>query len=416
MPLGDDVRLRLSDARTRALGIAMTMVLMAGACSARDCTRANTRLESKSADAATANAAASVASPAKLEELSAELEAIRVRYALPSLAAAAYRNDSLIAEVALGVRKVGAEVPITTTDTWHLGSCTKAMTATLIGMLVDDDRLNWNTKLDAIFDDWKIHPNFNSVTVAALLHHQAGLERSVPGPLWSKMWAAAEAGESPSVTREAVVRALLGLRVPRGPEFRYSNAGYMVLGAVLEHITHQSWEELITKRLFGPLHMASCGFGAPATNPAAIDQPWGHVWEEGRLTPVPPGVKADNPPSLGPAGTVHCNLHDWARFINMHLAGARGERTLLSPGTMGWLQTASTGTDYASGWSVSTQAWTGGPALHHAGSNTMFRASTWAAPAKRLVFMVATNVGTESSAQAINEAFGPLIKAFADEH
>jgi CubicO group peptidase (beta-lactamase class C family) len=98
--------------------------------------------------------------------------------------------------------------------------------------------------------------------------------------------------------------------------FAYSNFGYMVAGAMLEQVAQRSWEQLLQEHLFKPLRMRTAGFGPPK-------QVAGHNGKP----PRPPVF--DNPPVLGPAGTVHCSLRDWAAFARLHLRGARGEKTAL---------------------------------------------------------------------------------------
>jgi CubicO group peptidase (beta-lactamase class C family) len=61
------------------------------------------------------------------------------------MAAAVLRGERIIAQGAAGVRKRGAAERITLVDRFHLGSCTKAMTATLIAMFIEDGKLNWTT-------------------------------------------------------------------------------------------------------------------------------------------------------------------------------------------------------------------------------------------------------------------------------
>ena len=56
----------------------------------------------------------------------------------------------------------------------------------------------------------------------------------------------------------------------------YSNQGYAIVGAMLEKITGQDYETLMTEKLFKPLHMDTAGFGPPGTTDK-VDQPWGHV-------------------------------------------------------------------------------------------------------------------------------------------
>lgn len=66
------------------------------------------------------------------------------KHKAPGLAAAVLRGHQV---TALGVRIFGAPEPMTGSDLMHLGSCTKAMTATLIGQLVDQKKLSraWTT-------------------------------------------------------------------------------------------------------------------------------------------------------------------------------------------------------------------------------------------------------------------------------
>jgi CubicO group peptidase (beta-lactamase class C family) len=159
--------------------------------------------------------------------------------------------------------------------------------------------------------------------------------------------------------------------------------------------------------------MTSCGFGAPG-HESPVDQPWGHALSSSQLIPLSPlDPSADNPASLGPAGTVHCSLADWGKFFALHLAGARGEATsLVSSATLTRLQTPPSGGDYACGWIVVQRSWAGGTALSHAGSNTLWFADLWLAPAKNLAFATVTNRGDDVAANASDAAIGVLIQAY----
>ena len=91
-------------------------------------------------------------------------------------------------------------------------------------------------------------------------------------------------------------------------------------------------EDLIRAEVFEPLGMNACGFGAPAQANEG-DQPLGH--RRGRMgenRAVQPGRGDDNPPSLGPAGTVHCTLDGWLPFAALH-AGS-GPPGYLAPATL----------------------------------------------------------------------------------
>ena len=78
-----------------------------------------------------------------MEDLGEILEPIREKHDLPALAAAVVRGEKTVAVGAVGVRKFRVKKPVTSDDAFHIGSCTKSMTATLIAMLVEDGKLSW---------------------------------------------------------------------------------------------------------------------------------------------------------------------------------------------------------------------------------------------------------------------------------
>ncbi len=351
-------------------------------------------------------------SSAGVDDLSLTLEPFRADAGLPALGGAVFQGGTLLALGATGVRKLGDATRVTSSDEWHLGSDTKAMTATLLGIYVDEGTLHFSDTLGTLFAGETIHPGFLNVTLDELLHHLGGMPGTIPADIWAQMWSD---GSSPNA-RTTAVRALLALPPAQPPgTFVYSNAGYMVAGAALERVVNDSWEHLITTQLWGPLGMASCGFGAPGS-PGQVNEPWGHQTNaDGSFTPLDPGNPlADNPPSLGPAGTAHCSLPDWGKFLALHLAGARGEPTsLVSTATLQHLQTPPSGSDYACGWLVVSRSWAGGTALTHSGSNTLWYATAWLAPAKNLAFVTATNCASPPAATELDAAFGPLIDKYA---
>lgn len=365
-----------------------------------------------SAGANDAAAAADGAGQTPPEDLAPLLEPVRADGGLPALAGAVWRGPALIALGATGVRKLGDQTPATAGDRWHLGSDTKAMTATLIGIHVDRGEIHFDDTIGELFAGETIDPGYQDVTLEQLLQHRGGAPGEIPADIWSAMW---EDGSAPDA-REKAVLALLSRPPAQAPgTFVYANAGYMIAGVALERRAGATWEELMRAELFEPLEMSSCGFGAPGSA-TAVDEPWGHtIGDDGTPVPVAPGPLADNPPSLGPAGTVHCSLADWGRFLALHLAGARGEATsLISGATLTRLQEPPDGGDYAAGWLVVDRTWAGGRALTHSGSNTMWFATAWLAPANDMTYAVVTNRGDDAAAAAVDTAFGPLIERYPE--
>jgi CubicO group peptidase (beta-lactamase class C family) len=336
---------------------------------------------------------------AKLNDL---LTPIRDQYHLPALVGAMLLGDRLLASGAIGIRKIGSAQPIQISDHMHIGSCTKAMTATMIGSLVEGGKLSWNSTFRTIFPEFadQFHPQFRGVTLSQLLTHRAGLP---PNTSWWTL-----PGTTPSEQRRALLTTMLQgppLTWP-GSTYAYSNLGYTLAGVMAEQVTSEAWETLMQRRLFEPLGMTSAGFGTPGKR-GSVTQPWGHHKDGEDIKPT----QQDNAPSIGPAGTVHCSVPDWAKFAALHLAGERGDSKLLKPATLKTLHTPPPACEYAGGWIVVERSWAGGAALNHNGSNTSWYASIWLAPARNFAILVATNQGDTQAERASDQAVTALIRA-----
>lgn len=349
--------------------------------------------------------------------LAGMLEPIRTKTDLPALAAVAIEGGRVVAEAATGVRKYGGSTRVTARDRFHLGSCTKAMTATLVAMLIEEGKLDWTTPLSEglpeIAED--MHPDMRRVTVDHLLAHRSGLAGSLhPAP--ANLAEVAEGRRSPEASRRQrlafVTKILRGRPATEpGATYAYSNAGYMVLGAIVERLLDAPWEEIMRKRIFGLLRMRTGGFGAMGT-PGKTDQPWQHRLRDGQHVPISPGILADNPPALGPAGTAHCSPGDWGKYLAATLMGQRERGHLLRPETWQRLLSPQFGGNYAGGWLVTQRAW-GGTVLTHAGSNTMSFCVAWLAPEKGFGVGVMTNQGGDEAARACDEVAGAVIQSLA---
>ena len=353
--------------------------------------------------------------PGQIRDVSSELRAIRERHDVPGLAGVAIRGGTIVAGGADGVRRRGSEPGITLEDRFHLGSCTKAMTATMLATLVEEEKLSWSTTIGEVFDDLETKPAWKAVTLEQLLTHRSGAPMGVPPDLWSRLW---KREGSPRDQRMQLVRETLAAEpaAQPGTRFEYSNTGYAIAGAMAEQVTGKPWEELMRERIFAPLRMDSAGFGAPGTA-GKLDDPLGH---SEKSEPVELGPEDDNPPAIGPAGTVHATLADWGKYVAAHVAGDRaasgkapeGGEKLLRPATFAKLHEAASGDGppYAMGWGIGKRDW-GGRVLTHSGSNTMWFCTVWMAPEKDFAVLVATNQGGDGAAKACDEAASALIRA-----
>lgn len=314
-----------------------------------------------------------------------------------ALSLAVFDGTQVLASHTTGVQCVGSHRRVPPTSAWHLGSCTKAMTAVLFARLVQQSVVRFETTIGEVFDRKEIHPAFREVTVSQLLRHVGGttgdLQATHPG-VWREMEQAGSR-DSKTVRHDAVLRVLFGPPSQAAGTFAYSNAGYCVVGSIIEQLTGRSWEALMKTELFDPLSMSSAGFGAPTG-----DSPWPHLYQPDGVAfvPVDPALpEADNPPAIGPAGTVHASILDWVRFLQVFLEG--GPPGYLRPSTLAELLRSDNGI-YAAGWGVAQDRLTG-KTLTHAGSNTMSFAVTWLCVEKHHGVAMATNGFNDETQEGI---------------
>ena len=316
-------------------------------------------------------------------DLGRRLDAL-ARYA-PGVGGLVLRDGRLAALAVRGRRFAGRRDGVAMGDAWHIGSCTKAMTATLLARLQRRGLIDLGAGLREALPDVPMHPAFAATSLRAVLRHEAGIRRDPHRSVFARL---RESRASLPDQRRHVAALALADRPHR--RAGYSNLGYIVLGAVGEAATGLSWEEAMTREVFAPLGMKTAGFGPPP-----LPGPVGHVRRGNRWRARPPGPWADNPGLYGPAGRVHLSLTDWARFAAVHLeAGPPGYlpaalvREMQRRGARG----------HAAGWERGTMA-DGAPFLRHVGSNTMWFADMVLVPEARIGAAIVCN------------AFDPALRA-----
>lgn len=338
------------------------------------------------------------------------LEPIRAKHDLPALAAAFVTKQGLDVAGAVGRRKAGADAPVAIDDLWHIGSDTKAMTAAMIGTLVEDGILKWEATIGEVFPELpdSAPAALKKADLLHLLSHRSGLPANLP-------WGLIRRTVSTREQRKAAMNAAAGLKIEAEPPaaFLYSNLGYVLAGAMAEKAADASWEELIRTRVFEPLGMTGAGFGGTGT-PGQIDQPWPHTADGAPFKTN--GPEADNPPVIGPAGAVHCRLADWALFIADQLRGRGNGPSLLKKETCLRLHTPPFSGDYALGWMALPGDAGDGTVLAHDGSNGMNYATVFMAPDRGFAVLVAANQGGESAQRACSEAAAEMIRKFRDKN
>jgi len=323
--------------------------------------------------------------------------------ALPGIVAGITTSSNALFVKAQGVRRLDQPEALEPNDLLHLGSCTKAMTATLSAVLVESEFLEWESSLEA--PPRGRARTGSTITLHQLLSHTAGV------PVFGlEEWEAMPVFEGDIVQqRAAFTQWQLELIQD---EHVYSNAGYAMAASLTESATGQSWETLITERLFKPLGITGV-FGWPARHDP--NQPWGH-WQlepDGPLVPHPPTDAYQVPPVIAPAGDVSMTMDDYLVFLRENLRGLKGESKLLTQETFHLLHTP-VGTildsPYACGWIILPDALDGITLHTHNGSALTFFLDMILVPERDFAVAVGTNSFSMSALIAADQTLVSLLE------
>jgi CubicO group peptidase (beta-lactamase class C family) len=346
------------------------------------------------------------------------------RFGLPAVAAAVVKKGEVVSAGAVGMRRAGTDTPVTINDRFHLGSDTKAMTATIAAMLVEEGRLRWVSTVAEVFPELadKMDPELRRVTLEQLLSHTSGApaDNKDFGELLQE--SLTQEGNLDELRYRLVAKwSRLPLASKPGTGFVYSNMNYTIVGAMTERVTGKTWDELITERVFRPLALGTVGLGCQASL-GRIDAPLPHRVVEGKVKAFLAGPNCDNPPIIGPAGIAHMSVLDFARWAGWNAGeGKRGpalvrQETIrklhLPVVTMPEKKDAAPGTPpggkYALGWGELSVNWAPYPLLYHGGSNGMNLAHIWIDVKRDLAIVTVTNIAGPEADQALMTLAGEL--------
>jgi D-alanyl-D-alanine carboxypeptidase len=240
-----------------------------------------------------------------------------------------------VSAAAVGAARLDPRRPLRVQDEVRVGSITKTVIATITLQLVGEGRL----RLGDTVERWLpgMVPNGSAITIRMLLNHTSGIFDYVADADWNAAVLANPYRYWSPEELVAVGTAHPPL-FPPGHGLAYSNTGYILIGLVLEKVTGQPVQDLVTQRVVQPLRLHDTFFATSAR----FRGPYAHGY-------FPPSLTGDGyldtsswPPSFAwTAGALVSTAPDLARFYQALLSGR-----LLSPVLMHEMTTTVTGPDY----------------------------------------------------------------------
>ncbi len=188
--------------------------------------------------------------------------------------------------------------PLTAETKYRIGSITKTFTAVMIFQLVEEGKLKLTGTLDKFFPQI---PNAARITIGQMLSHRSGIHNPEPDGSW---------GRQPRTKDEVVGRIAQG-QPDFEPDARhlYSNAGYVLLGYIVETVGGKPYQEALKERITSKIGLKDTYFGAGNTDPGkneALSYSYIGGWRESAELDfsVPGG-----------AGSILSTPTDMAKFI-----------------------------------------------------------------------------------------------------
>ncbi|MGD2089160.1 MAG: serine hydrolase [Candidatus Aminicenantes bacterium] len=253
----------------------------------------------------------SIAASAKvnLSQLDRYFETARKEWKIPGMAVAIVKDGKVVLAKGYGVKEFSKKEKVDEKTLFAIASNTKAFTAAMLAILVDEGKINWDDKVRDWLPYFKLYDAYvtEEMTIRDLLCHRSGLKTFSGDLLWY---------ETSYSTVEVIKRARYlkpGFGFRSG--FGYSNIMFMAAGEVGSAAAGKPWKDFIKARIFAPLGMETSNIGTTDLKKYNNVSAAHYVYLDGKTVTVPYS-SSDN---LGGAGSINSNVIEMAQWLKMLL-------------------------------------------------------------------------------------------------
>lgn len=228
----------------------------------------------------------------------------------PGCGVAVVEKDKVLFAGGFGFRDYEAKKPATANTVFQIGSCTKAFTSALLGVLANEGKLDLDEKVTAYLPGLRLYNDElnNYLTVRDLACHRSGLPRH------DLAWYLNPTTRDSFVQRMAYFEPSVGLR----QRWQYNNFGFLLQGVIAEKLSGKSWEDNIRERFFQPLGMKTALFDI-WNAPAAADVAKGYSEKDG----VVKFMDYYRIEGMGPAGSINASASEMANWLMAWINGGK---------------------------------------------------------------------------------------------
>ncbi len=243
-----------------------------------------------------------------------------VDYKMPGLAIGVIRDHQVIFKKGYGTTSLSNGLAVNTQTVFPISSCTKSFTAVALGILVEENKLNWDDKVIQYLPEFKLSDPWitKELTIIDLLSHRSGLATFDGDLLWY----------GTSYTRKEIAQKIryATIRNDFRTEMGYQNVMYLVAGLVVEAISGKTWEAFVREQIFVPLGMSNSHTDREWLKPGS-NFAFPHI----RNKPIPPMDMSN----IAPAGGIDASIDDLLIWMEMWLGeGSVEEKRFVDDGAI----------------------------------------------------------------------------------
>ena len=319
---------------------------------------------------------------------------------IPGVSVAVIDHGQIVWAQGFGWRDIAKRLPVDTDTQFQAGSISKPVTALAVLLLKESGQLDLDKDVNGYFQDWHLDSGWpdRPITLRLLLCHRAGM---VPHGFIGFGGSRRAPSLTKVLNRCYFLNGPVKVKYPPGSEFRYSGGGYCVVQKVMEDVTGEPFEVVMSKTLLEPLQMNRSHFRQPPLEQETGNTARGYGW----MKTVAYGGRWGIFPQKAAAG-LWTTPQDLARWIMAVQKAKSGEANgPISPAVAEEFLTRQF--DGPTGIGVFLDGEGDNRGFFHAGSNFGYFASFGAGVSKARGWIIMTN--------AQKDRFGPILKAIAEE-
>ncbi|EED12078.1 D-aminoacylase, putative [Talaromyces stipitatus ATCC 10500] len=235
----------------------------------------------------------------------------------PGLSLGVLHHGQVVYQANVGFRNVEAELPTDNDTVYMIASLAKPLTAAMVGILVDEGKLDWTTQLQDVVPEFHRQDAAMNITVTDLLSHRTGL------PSYDALWLLTDnkilLDRADAISILNYVPAAMPLRT----EFVYNNMAYEALSQIIEKASGTDYASFLRDRILEPLGMSQTFHPHPPMDDANVAVPYTALRN---ATPFQiPQPLCDRNILLGPSGGIRSSVRDMLLLYKAFIDAARAE-------------------------------------------------------------------------------------------